>query len=246
LLVELGSGTSRKTRLLLDHIRTPAGYVPVDISRDQLLDSAKQLENRYPGLPITPVCADYTRSFELPPAHKPATRIIVFFPGSTVGNFEPTEAEKFLGRIARIIRNGYLIIGFDLRKEPAIHEKAYNDPEGVTAAFNRNILVRANRELGTNFKPEAFEHRAVFNSEAGRIEMHLVSRGRQGVHLDGERFEFEPGESIVTEYSYKYTRDEFYQMTHRAGFQRERSWNDRRQYFEVCLLKAGTKAGIPS
>ncbi|GIV62592.1 MAG: dimethylhistidine N-methyltransferase [Rhodothermaceae bacterium] len=237
LLVEYGSGSSLKTRILLDHLPDVAAYVPVDISRAHLEAAAARLAEEYPDLRILPVCADYTASFELPDPGVPFHRVAVYFPGSTIGNFTPEEARAFLERIAGVAGpGGGLLIGVDLRKDPVVIEPAYNDARGVTAAFNRNILVHLNRLLGTGFDPEAFAHRAFFNEDESRIEMHLVSLKDQCVRLDGETIPIRRGETILTEYSYKYTPEAFATLAESAGFRVERVWTDEARYFSVQYL----------
>jgi dimethylhistidine N-methyltransferase len=235
-LIEYGSGSSRKTRLLLDHLREPAAYVPVDISAEHLLRSARALTIRYPGLPIRPVAADFTRHFALPPLPA-ADRRIVFFSGSTVGNFQPAEAVTLLAHIARLVGpGGGLLIGVDLRKDRKTLERAYDDREGVTAAFNLNLLVRINRELAADFVLERFQHVAVYNDAASRIEMHIRSLEDQTVHLGDRKIQFARGETICTEYSYKYSIDDFRALAARAGFAVERVWTDSEALYSVQHL----------
>jgi len=237
LLVEYGSGSSRKTRLLLDRLEAPAGYVPIDISRDALAASVRALAEAYPDLEVLPVCADYTEPIELPVPSRPAARRGVYFPGSTIGNFSPAEAQRFLARMARVAgRGGAILIGVDLRKDRRTLERAYDDASGVTAAFNLNLLSRLNRELGADFDPGRFAHRAVWNEAAGRVEMHLVSRTRQSVSVAGRRFAFAAGESIHTENSYKYTLEQFARLAAGAGLTVERVWTDPRERFSVQYL----------
>ncbi len=237
-LVDLGCGNGVKSRLLLEHLDRPASYLPVDVARTQLLECSARFSADYPGLQVQPVCADFTSDFDLPapPANSGGT--ILFFPGSTIGNFEPRAAELFLQRMARLCGStGGLLVGVDLKKSPQVLHRAYNDRQGVTACFNLNLLTRANRELGANFELAHFEHRAVFDKTASRIEMHLVSRRRQTVLIEDREFVFLDGESIVTEHSYKYTLSRFRQMTARAGFQRVCHWCDERNWFSVQYLR---------
>ncbi len=235
-LIEYGSGSSRKTRLLLERLRDPAAYVPVDISAEHLLLSARGLALRFPGLVIRPVAADFTRPFGLPPLPA-ADRRVVFFSGSTVGNFEPREAVGLLAYIARLTgTGGGLLIGVDLKKDRRTLERAYNDARGVTAAFNLNLLARINRELGADFAPERFRHRATYNEAAGRIEMHLVSEAAQELHVDGRTFVFAKGETICTEYSYKYAPDEFRALAARVGFEVDHVWTDGEGLYSVQYL----------
>jgi L-histidine Nalpha-methyltransferase len=235
-LIEYGSGSSRKTRLLLDQLRDAAAYVPVDISAEHLLQSAQSLAIRYPGLPIRPVAADFTRSFALPPLPA-ADRRVVFFSGSTIGNFQPSEAVGLLVHIARLVgHGGGLLIGVDLKKDRRTLERAYNDRAGVTAMFNLNLLARINNELGADFALDRFSHRAIYNETAGRIEMHLVSEEAQAVHVGDRTFPFDKGETICTEYSYKYALEETRAMAARAGFAVEHVWTDSDGLYSVQYL----------
>jgi len=237
LLIELGSGSSRKTRLLLDRLREPAGYVPIDISSAALADSVHDLAQAYPTLELLPVCADYGESLELPHPRIEAARRAVFFPGSTIGNFTPADAQRFLARMARMARSdGGILIGADLRKAPALLEAAYDDAAGVTAAFDQNLLVRLNEEVGADFVLDQFQHRALWNDEAGRVEMHLVSTVDQDVTVAGRRFRFSAGESIHTENSYKYSLEGFARLAEGAGLAVRRVWTDERHWFSVQWL----------
>ena len=234
LLVEYGSGSSLKTRELLDQMIDPVAYVPIDISREHLTASAESLSAAFPELEVLPVCADYTGSFALPSTKQPYDRVAVYFPGSTIGNFQPLEAHRFLERMAEVSgRGGALLIGVDLQKDSSILEAAYNDSEGITADFNKNLLRRMNRELGATFDLAAFDHEAVYNGDAGRIEMYLISRRAQRVRIADQVVEFERGERICTEYSYKYTLDGFDRLARTAGFTVERVWTDPNRYFSV-------------
>jgi dimethylhistidine N-methyltransferase len=233
-LVGFGTGAGVKTRMLLDHLQNLIAYVPVDISKQRLTESAAALSREIPALEILPVCADYLQPLELPtPSRKPA-HIAVYFPGSTIGNMQPEVARHFLQRVARLCGNsGGLIIGVDLQKSREVLETAYNDSAGVTAAFNRNMLVRANRELGADFDLPRWRHRAVYNQEASRIEMHLISEDEQVVHLGGREFHFATGEKIITEFSYKHTVEGFAALAASAGFQLARVWTDPQKLFAV-------------
>jgi dimethylhistidine N-methyltransferase len=236
-LVEYGSGAGVKVRLLLDALNTPVAYVPIDISRAQLAAVAKELAAEYPAVTVRPLCADYTAPLRLPRLPAGARRL-AFFPGSTIGNFHPAEAAAFLHRIRCTVGpTGALLLGIDRRKDARILHAAYNDRAGVTAAFNLNMLGRLNRELAADFPLERFEHRAVFNDEASRIEMHLVSREPQVVHVAGESIAFEAGESIWTESSYKYDETRFCQLIAAAGFTIARLWTDSKEQFWVAFLE---------
>jgi dimethylhistidine N-methyltransferase len=239
LLVEFGSGSGRKTRLLLDHLRDPAAYVPLDISREHLLRSARALAARSPRLPVLPVCADFTARFELPVPPGPVGRTAVYFPGSTVGNFSPRGTTRLLRRIARLVGpGGGLLIGTDLQKGADVLEPAYDDRQGVTAEFNRNLLRRINRELGADFPVEAFRHRAWYNEAKGRVEMHLVCERHLAVRVGGAIIEFAAGEGIRTECSYKYTFEGFRSLAAAAGMEVRQTWTDDARLFSVQYLEA--------
>jgi dimethylhistidine N-methyltransferase len=235
-LVELGSGSSLKVRILLDALEAPAAYVPIDISRSHLLMAAADLAGDHPGLPVVPVCADYTRPFPLPEAA--AGPKLGFFPGSTIGNFDPPDARDFLASVAETLGPGAgLVIGADLKKDPAVLEAAYDDSAGVTAAFNLNLLRRINRELGGDFDLARFAHEARWNDAAGRVEMHLVSAAAQTVRIGGEAFAFEAGESIHTENSHKYALAEFRTLAASAGWRPVEAWTDDAGLFSVHYLE---------
>jgi len=236
-LVEYGSGSSLKTRLLLDAL-VPDVYMPIDISRQHMLGACHTLAQDYPALHLMAVCADYTRPFTLPRVARGGQRRLAFFPGSSIGNFAPLEALRFLKNVAQQLDPGDgLLIGVDLKKDPAILNAAYDDSAGVTAAFNLNLLARCNRELGADFDLDAFAHRAVYNSAAGRIEMHLDSRRAQTVRVAGRAFTFAAGESIHTENSYKYEPDEFRRLATQAGFAPVQTWTDTTDLFGVLYLQ---------
>jgi len=242
-LVELGSGSGIKTRILLGHLRDPVEYVPVDISGEQLQAFAESLRGQFPGLVVRPLRADYTQRLLLPEPVREAAVTAAFFPGSTLGNFVPEEAEEFLRRVAGIVGPaGKLLVGVDLKKDRARLERAYNDPEGVTAAFNLNMLDHVNALCGSDFRTDRFEHLAFYNEQAGRIEMHLVSRIGHVVTLGGDALWIEAGEAIVTEYSYKYDLDGFAALASRGGFAVQRVWTDRERLFSVQLLTANIVA----
>ncbi|MCC6143524.1 MAG: L-histidine N(alpha)-methyltransferase [Candidatus Hydrogenedentes bacterium] len=238
MLIEYGSGSSLKTRLLLKTLRGLAGYVPIDISRRYLLSCSGKLKGEFPGLAIHPVCADYTQPLQFPASVQRAPKRVVYFPGSTIGNFFPADAQRFLERMARSAgRGGRLLIGVDLQKDRETLEAAYNDSQGITAAFNLNVLRRINDELDGDFTLDAFEHRAPYNGWEGRIEMHLVSRTDQTVTVaKRNEFRFSAGESVRTECSYKYTVDSFARLAAAAGFTLDEVYLDERALFSVQLL----------
>ncbi len=236
-LVELGSGSSVKTRLLLDVLPFLGAYVPVDISREHLEMTAERLRFSYPELTVAPVAADYTELFAVPVAPPPGRHAIAYFPGSTIGNFAPAEAVEFLSRIRALCGEGSrLLIGIDLRKDESVLNAAYNDARGITAAFNMNLLARLNRELGADFNLDCFAHQAGFNAAESRIEMHLVSLGEQEVHLGGQTIRFTDGETIWTESSYKHTLAAFQELAAQAGYRTEAVWSDPREWFSVQML----------
>jgi len=237
LLVEPGSGSSVKTRLLLDHLHRPVAYVPVDISRAHLVSAADRLNQLYPDLEVLPVCADFNQAFEIPTPRRRAQRCAVYFPGSTIGNFEPPAAVALLHRLQRLAGpQGALLLGADLRKDRTVLESAYNDAAGVTAEFNLNILKRLNRELSADFDLAKFQHRAVYDETEGCIEMHLISRCDQSATVAGEVFDFADGEVILTERSYKYSPELLATFAAKAGLRVEQMWTDDRRYFSVSLL----------
>jgi dimethylhistidine N-methyltransferase len=237
-LIEFGSGSSRKARILLDAARAIEAYVPVDISPEMLAQEAAALTRDYPRLKVLPVAADFTKDFQLPAsiAHLARTG---FFPGSTIGNFEPHDASAFLSHAARMLGIGaILIIGIDLVKDANILNAAYDDAAGVTAKFNLNLLTRINRELGANFDLDGFCHQGFYNSERHRVEMHLASRRRQKVRVLGRTIEFRAGETIHTENSYKYTVDSFGALARGSGWTPVAGWTDPKGYFSVQALMA--------
>jgi dimethylhistidine N-methyltransferase len=234
-LIGFGTGAGIKTRMLLEQLQNPIAYIPVDISKQRLIDSAIELSKAMPALEILPVCADYLQELQLPKPLRKPDHVAVFFPGSTIGNLEPHVAEDFLRRVCRLCgKSGGLIIGIDLRKGRDVLEAAYNDSAGVTAEFNLNLLVRANRELNADFDLARWKHRAVYNESEGRIEMHLVSEGDQTVHVGGREFQFATGEKIITEFSYKHTIDGFTRLAASAGFREaSRVWTDPAKMFAI-------------
>ena len=233
-LIGLGTGAGTKTRILIEALESPTVYIPVDISEKQLRESTVLFQRIFPDLEILPVCADYLQPVVLPTPSRNAVRNIVYFPGSTIGNFEPTEATEFLRRVANVTRkNGGLLIGVDLKKAQDVLEAAYNDSVGVTAQFNLNLLERINRELGADFDLDQWRHRATYNSDAGRIEMHLISEIDQFVRLDEQKFHFRRSEKIITEFSYKYAPEEFAALSRKAGFEFVQMWTDDARLFGV-------------
>jgi dimethylhistidine N-methyltransferase len=236
-LIEFGSGASLKTRLLLQHLDRLAAYLPVDISISALREATHRLARSFPSLSIRPVCGDFTLPLDLPLAGLAGLRRAVYFPGSTIGNFHKPEMVGFLRQVAlQCGRGGALLVGVDLRKERSVLERAYDDARGVTAAFNRNVLARANRELDADFRLDRFAHEARYDERHGRVEMHLVSTTGQRVTVAGESFAFAPGESIWTESSYKYGTREFAALAALAGWRCERTWTDARAWFGVHYL----------
>lgn len=242
MLVELGSGASTKTRLLLDQLPSLAAYVPVDISRTHLLAAARRISASYPGLEVLPACADFTQPFTLPKPRRAPSRVVVFFPGSTIGNFDPPAAIELM-RVMRAMAHtcdheAGLVIGFDLVKDPRILEQAYDDAAGVTAEFNLNVLRRINHELEANFDLRAFRHRAIWVAGASRIEMRLISQRAQSVSIGAEVISFEPEEPIITEHCHKYTPELFARQAHAAGWVERETWGDPDGYFQVQYLEA--------
>ena len=240
-LVEFGSGSAIKVPILLDALEDAVAYTAVDISKEHLLQSTAALARKRRGLEVTAVCADYTKPFDLPrPKSTPNARPMVFFPGSSIGNFDPAEATAFLRTTADLLRphRGAMLVGADLQKDPAILHAAYNDAEGVTAAFNLNLLVRINRELGGNFDLTAFRHLAYYDATFARVEIHLVSLRDQTVRVADHLFRFHAGETIHTENSHKYTIEGFQEMAREAGFVPLEAWADERRLFSLHYLAA--------
>jgi dimethylhistidine N-methyltransferase len=239
MLLEYGSGSSIKTRILLDHVENPEAYVPIDISREHLLDASSALAREYPGLDIVPICADFTQPFKVPARVTDAPRRVVYFPGSTIGNFERNEAVQLLRRMRTLSGpNGAILVGVDLKKNRRTLEDAYNDAAGVTAEFNLNALEHLNTVLNANFDTLEFKHHALWNEEQGRIEMHLISLVDQQATISGYPIAFKKDECIVTEYSHKYTLQEFATLACMAELQVTEVWTDPDQFFSVQLLEA--------
>ncbi|GAC1605912.1 MAG: L-histidine N(alpha)-methyltransferase [Ramlibacter sp.] len=237
-IVEFGAGSCAKVGLLLDAMDSPARYLPIDISGEHLAASAAQLRPGYPLLDVHPVVADYTQRLLLPAPLAGSGQRVGFFPGSTIGNFTPAEALQFLQMTGEVLRGGALLLGADLIKEPALLHAAYSDAQGATAAFNLNLLARANRELGTDFVLDQFAHSAFYNAPLQRIEMHLVSRCPQTVTLHGERYAIDEGETLHTENSYKFTVEGLRELARRAGFRPGPVWTDPQRLFSLHWLQA--------
>lgn len=238
MLIEYGSGNSAKTRILLDHLPDLSAYVPIDISKEHLLESSEKIAARYPDLEVLPVAADYIDTvFKIPMSSRAISHRVVYYPGSTIGNFHPDDAVNFVKRIHKVVgKDGGLLLGVDLKKDPSVLFSAYNDAAGVTARFNLNMLRRINEEFGGDFDLAQWRHRAIYNEEKGRIEMHLVSLCDQVVHLGDTAITFRTGETIWTESSYKYSIEEFATLAHRAGFDVKKVWTDPGLLFSVQYL----------
>jgi L-histidine Nalpha-methyltransferase len=237
-LIELGSGASRKVRLLLNALQSPVAYVPVDISRDFLRGAAAGIAADFPDLQIAAVCADYTRPFDLPPLAGPPGKRVGFFPGSTIGNFEPAAVVAFLTHCGHLLGPGSeMLIGVDVKKDKRILDAAYNDAAGLNAEFNLNLLHRVATELGSDIAIDDFEHVAFYNPDEGRVELYLRSKRAQGAMIAGRRFSFAAGEMIHTENSYKYAIPEFRDLAARAGFAALDTWTDRDGMFSVHYFR---------
>jgi L-histidine N-alpha-methyltransferase len=236
-LVEFGCGSAVKTPLLLRHLGAQAMYVPIDICRTQLEQSASRIAALHPEIEMVAMCADYMQLHRLPEHVKNYSRRVIFFPGSTIGNYTPDEAQHLFRHAAKLAGpNGGMLVGVDCKKDPAILNTAYNDTAGLTAAFNLNLLTRMTRELGAQIEPDGFSHYAFYNPVPGRVEMHLMSCRKQTIHIAGELFPISAGESIHTENSYKYRPDEFQQLARNAGWQPEAYWTDEEKLFSVHYL----------
>jgi dimethylhistidine N-methyltransferase len=236
-LIEFGSGSSLKIRILLENLDQLAAYVPVDISRDYLVMAAEEIARDFPGIEVLPVAADFTYPFDLPDPVVTPVRNVVYFPGSTIGNFSPDAAHRLLCVMHHEAGdNGALLIGIDLQKDKNVIERAYNDAAGVTAEFNLNILRRINREFAANFDLDNFHHRATYNEEFGRIEMYLVSNCDQIVSIADQKIAISAGEAILTEHSHKYTINGFAAMAAQAGFRLENTWTDSGEMFAVLYF----------
>ena len=233
-LIGLGTGAGTKTRILLEELHNPAVYVPIDISKEQLEKSSARFREMFPPLQVLPVCVDYLEPFELPLPRRLSSRSVIYFPGSTIGNFEPETASEFLARLVDLAGDGGgLLIGVDLQKDRDVLERAYNDAAGVTAQFNKNLLVRINRELEADFDLKRWQHHAIYSPSEGRIEIYLISDNEQTVHIGAREFQFRAGEEILTEYSYKHTIAGFIELARKAGFHFEQVWTDDAHWFGV-------------
>ena len=233
-LIGLGTGAGTKTRILLEELHNPAVYVPIDISNEQLEKSSARFREMFPTLQVLPVCVDYLEPFELPLPRRLSSRSVIYFPGSTIGNFEPETASEFLARLVDLAGDGGgLLIGVDLQKGRDVLERAYNDAAGVTAQFNKNLLVRINRELEADFDLNRWQHHAIYSPSEGRIEIYLISDNEQTVHIGAREFQFRAGEEILTEYSYKHTIAGFIELARQAGFHFEQVWTDDARWFGV-------------
>lgn len=245
-IVEYGSGAGEKIRMLLNALQNPIAYTPIDISREQLLASAALLEKDYPNIEVLPVCADYATTLTLPTPQQAFSRSLVFFPGSTIGNFQPNEAVAFLKRFYALCQQGQaagqLLIGFDLKKDSRTLEAAYNDSQGVTAEFNLNLLHRINNELHGQFDLSQWQHEARWNEKTSAIEMHLVSQRSQTARINGDSFQFNAGDSIHTENSFKYQAQQLQTLAAEAGFSLIKGWTDAQQRFQVQLYQADLAA----
>jgi len=236
-IVEFGAGSLRKVRILLDALRCPRAYTPLDISGDYLAEVVRSLAADYPALTLRPLVGDFSAALDIP-VLPGSPRRAGFFPGSTIGNFRPDSALSLLRRMRAGLNGGGLLIGVDLVKDPARLHAAYNDAAGVTALFNKNLLARANRELGADFDLDGFAHYAPYNAAAQRIEMYLVSLKRQRVHLKGHPLDFAQGEPVHTEDSHKYTIESFREMAARAGFNPRAVWTDEERLFSIHWLES--------
>ena len=244
LVIEPGSGSGVKTQLLLENLEDPAAYVPIDIAKQQLADLAAQMDQRFPDLEVVPICADFTSGYELPPWADALRKRVAYFPGSTIGNFTPPVAVEMLRHMVELCDDdddrggdgGGVLVGVDLKKDRAIVEPAYDDAEGVSREFALNYLVRLNRELNADFELSQFGYQAPYNEAHGRVEMALVSRCRQVAHVDGVGVSFGLDERVLTEYSYKYSPDEFAALAEDAGLEVTDTWTDPEDLFSVQYL----------
>ena len=237
-VIEFGSGSNKKVKKLLEALNNPKEYIPIDISYEFLKANAQDFAKNFPKIIVKAICADFNQTKRLQAIVKHKSKNLGFFPGSTIGNFIPSEAQKLLKKFAKILgKDNYLVIGVDIRKNKKIMEKAYNDSKGVTAEFNKNILKGINKRTGAKFKTEYFEHFAYFNDKKKRIEMHLVSKKDQIVNISNKTIKFDKGETIHTENSYKYSIDEFRELSISSGYKVINFVTDKNRYFSVFFLK---------
>ncbi len=237
-VIEFGSGSYKKVKKLLEALNNPKEYIPIDISYEFLKTNAKEFAKKFPQISVKAICADFNQIKSLQQIVKHKSKNLGFFPGSTIGNFIPSDAQKLLKKFAKILgKNNYLVIGVDIRKDKKLMEKAYNDSQGVTAEFNKNILKGINKRTGAKFKTECFEHLAYFNDEEKRIEMHLISKKNQIVNISDKKIKFDKGETIHTENSYKYSEEEFKQLSNSSGYKVIDFVTDKNKYFGVFFLK---------
>jgi dimethylhistidine N-methyltransferase len=239
LILEPGAGVGEKIRLLLPYFDSPAGYVPIEISKETLMDMSSEIASIFPEVNLYPVCADMTQEFSLGDLQiTEASKKVIFFPGSTIGNFTPSEASSFLRRMGKLVgKGGGLLIGVDMKKDFETLNRAYDDSQGVTASFNLNLLSRLNSEIHTDFNSDFFRHRAFYNSKLGRVEMHLESLRDQSVHINGNEVFFKRGETIHTESSYKYSLEEFTKLCESAGWSPVKNWQDQKSLFSVYYFE---------
>lgn len=237
-VIEPGSGSGNKIKILLDNLKSPAAYVPIDISESYVRESANTLSKNYPSIRILPIIADYTSEFKLPDFKFDMEKLVVYYPGSTIGNFRPDEARDFLAKIANMCgKNNYLLIGVDLKKDRKVLESAYNDKKGVTAEFNLNILANLNSLIDADFTLQKWSHKAFFNEKESRMEMHLESMEKQLVNINGYTVNFDKGETIHTENSYKYRVEDFCDLVCN-DYQLNKYWTDDDSKFAVLLFES--------
>jgi len=237
-VIEFGSGSNKKVKKLLEALNNPKEYIPIDISYEFLKANAQDFAKNFPKISVKAICADFNQTKRLQAIVKHKSKNLGFFPGSTIGNFIPSEAQKLLKKFAKILgKDNYLVIGVDIRKNKKLMEKAYNDSKGLTAEFNKNILKGINKRTGAKFKTEYFEHFAYFNDKKKRIEMHLVSKKDQIVNISNKTIKFDKGETIHTENSYKYSIDEFKELSTLSGYKVINFVTDKNRYFSVFFLK---------
>ena len=237
-IIEFGAGSNKKIKKLLEILDSPSECISIDISRTFLLENSKKLANEFPNLKVTAISADFNHKFEFQKIQNITKPKIGFFPGSTIGNFSKKEAKQMLVKFKKNLKSeNYLVIGVDLKKDKSILERAYNDSEGITAKFNKNIFSSLNSKFGSNFNENNFEHNAFFNSEKSRIEMHLVNRVKHSVRIFDKKIDFKVGETIHTENSYKYTYKSFERLSESAGYKIQSFFSDEKSFFGIFILK---------